>query len=70
MTDCTGITGQCETGDELEVDFASGAFVNHTRGITHNCPPIPESLREVVALGGNEGWLRQWSETHRRSSAA
>ncbi|HET8610602.1 MAG TPA: hypothetical protein VFM11_12780 [Burkholderiales bacterium] len=70
MTDCAGISDTCETGDELEVDFENGTFVNHTRGVTRNCPPIPESLREVIALGGNEGWLRQWWDTRQRTTAA
>jgi 3-isopropylmalate/(R)-2-methylmalate dehydratase small subunit len=57
---CDGITSVCETGDELEVDFLSGAFVNHTRGVALMLPSVPEPLRELIACGGNEGWLKQW----------
>ena len=23
-------------------------------------PPLPEALQEIVALGGNTGWLKRW----------
>ncbi len=60
MTDCVNVTEFCDTGDELEVDFRTGYFINHTRDIRREYPPIPDSLQEIVALGGNAGWLRQW----------
>ena len=60
LTDCDGVTGLCETGDALEVDFATGVFVNRTRGIDRAFEPMPEALREIVALGGNVGWLADW----------
>lgn len=60
MTDCVGVTEMCDTGDDLEVDFRNGLFVNHTRGITREYPPISDSLLEIVELGGNAGWLKQW----------
>lgn len=60
LTDCAGVTGLCSTGDELEVDFESGRFINHTRGAMAQFAPLPESLREIVALGGTVGWLRDW----------
>jgi 3-isopropylmalate/(R)-2-methylmalate dehydratase small subunit len=60
LTDCIGATDLCDTGDELEVDFQNGFFVNHTRGITREYPPLPDALREIVEVGGNAGWLKQW----------
>jgi 3-isopropylmalate/(R)-2-methylmalate dehydratase small subunit len=60
LTDCAGITQLCETGDELDVDFASGLFVNRSRGVERHFPPLPEALREIVAVGGNVGWLADW----------
>ena len=65
LTDCDGVTADCETGDELEVDFAAGRFVNRTRAIERQFRPLPEALREIVAVGGNVGWLRQWWEKER-----
>jgi 3-isopropylmalate/(R)-2-methylmalate dehydratase small subunit len=60
LTDCQGATEECETGDELEVDFDRGMFINHTRGTRREYPPLADSLKEIIALGGNTGWLRQW----------
>jgi 3-isopropylmalate/(R)-2-methylmalate dehydratase small subunit len=63
LTDCIGATELCETGDALEVDFENGFFINHTRGITREYPPLPDVLRDIVAVGGNTGWLKRWWET-------
>jgi len=60
LTDCPAVTDICETGDELEVDFRNGLFVNRTRGISREYPPMPEALMEIVSLGGNSGWLKRW----------
>ena len=69
LTDCVGVTELCETGEELEVDFRDGFFVNRTRGITREFPPVPDTLREVIELGGNAGWLRQWWRQQQQSAA-
>jgi len=60
LTGCTGVTSLCKTGDEIEVDFLSGRFSNHTLGSTADFPAVPEALREIVLLGGTTAWLRQW----------
>jgi 3-isopropylmalate/(R)-2-methylmalate dehydratase small subunit len=69
LTDCVGVTELCETGEELEVDFRDGFFVNRTRGISREFPPVPDTLREVIELGGNAGWLRQWWRQQQQSAA-
>ena len=53
LTDCINVGDICATGDDLEVDFENGLFVNHTRGITREYPPLPDALREIVEVGGN-----------------
>jgi 3-isopropylmalate/(R)-2-methylmalate dehydratase small subunit len=63
MTDCANVGDICTAGDELEVDFQNGYFINHTRDIRREYPPVPDSLQEIVALGGNTGWLQRWWET-------
>jgi 3-isopropylmalate/(R)-2-methylmalate dehydratase small subunit len=60
LTDCVSVTELCATGDELEVDFRSGLFVNRTRDIRKEYPPLPDILQDIVAVGGNEGWLKKW----------
>ncbi|HXV09503.1 MAG TPA: hypothetical protein VD839_01730 [Burkholderiales bacterium] len=60
LTDCPAVTEICESGDELEVDFRNGLFVNRTRGVSREYPPMPEALMDIVAVGGNSGWLKRW----------
>ena len=60
LTDCLNVTDLCETGDELEVDFRAGLFVNRTRDIRKEYPSLPDGLLDLVALGGNTGWLKRW----------
>ncbi|WP_342240573.1 3-isopropylmalate dehydratase [Inquilinus sp. OTU3971] len=55
---CRGITERVETGDELEVDFASGEMINHTRQWTGRYQPLPAFLLDIVAAGGWEASLR------------
>ena len=68
MTDCPVVTELCESGDELEVDFSAGLFVNHTRNVSREYPPLPETLREIVRLGGTSGWLKQWWQTKQKAT--
>jgi len=52
LPSCPQVTQHCETGDELEVDFASGRFVNRTRGETLEFQPLEQALRDIIAIGG------------------
>ena len=70
MTDCVAATEMCETGDDLEVDFRDGFFINHTRNITREYPPVPDGLRDIVELGGNTGWLKRWWAEQQGAAAA
>ena len=70
MTDCVNATEMCETGDELEVDFRSGLFINRTRDIRREYPPIPDRLLSLIELGGNAGWLAQWWKERQAGTAA
>ncbi|OZI18551.1 hypothetical protein CAL26_12605 [Bordetella genomosp. 9] len=70
LNHCTDITAYCETGDDLEVDFLNGTFSNHTQSLTRQLPPVPEALRELLACGGNEGWLKHWWTTRQDAPAA
>jgi 3-isopropylmalate/(R)-2-methylmalate dehydratase small subunit len=61
---CPGILDLVEDGDEVEVDFSTGQFVNTSRGASHRFDPIPAALAELVELGGTAGFLRRWWETN------
>jgi 3-isopropylmalate/(R)-2-methylmalate dehydratase small subunit len=62
LATCEGVVDKVESGDDLEVNFETGEFINHTRNLTEQFPPLPDMLQELVALGGNKGWLKDWWE--------
>jgi 3-isopropylmalate/(R)-2-methylmalate dehydratase small subunit len=64
LSPCPGVLDACETGDLLEVDFATGRFTNETRGLTRNFAALPPELQELVQHGGTAGWLVQWVKTN------
>jgi 3-isopropylmalate/(R)-2-methylmalate dehydratase small subunit len=70
MTDCVNVTEMCDTGDDLEVDFRNGMFINHTKDIRREYPPIPDSLLDIVELGGNAGWLKRWWDQQKSGATA
>jgi 3-isopropylmalate/(R)-2-methylmalate dehydratase small subunit len=55
---CPGITDAFQEGDIAEVDWASGAVRNVTKGTTVQGEPVPKALRDIVAAGGVEAMLR------------
>jgi 3-isopropylmalate/(R)-2-methylmalate dehydratase small subunit len=52
LTKCIGVTNECETGDELRVDFRTGVFENLTRKTRLVYEPLAPELLETIALGG------------------
>lgn len=52
LTRCIGVTKECETGDKLSVNFATGVFENLTRKTRIAYQPLPPELLETIALGG------------------
>jgi 3-isopropylmalate/(R)-2-methylmalate dehydratase small subunit len=51
---CRDIAREVETGDELEIDFASGRATNFTRGWERTYPTLPPALLDIIARGGWE----------------
>ena len=56
---CPGVSGMVSDGDELEVDFQSGRFVNRTRGVEHTFEALESSLLDIIAVGGWRPMVRQ-----------
>ncbi|MBM3508042.1 MAG: 3-isopropylmalate dehydratase [Alphaproteobacteria bacterium] len=52
LPSCPGVTAQVETGEELEVDFATGRLRNLTRGTQLSFAPLDKELRDIIAIGG------------------
>jgi len=49
---CPDVTRHVETGEELEVDFATGRFLNVTRGEELHFAPLDQALLDTIAIGG------------------
>jgi 3-isopropylmalate/(R)-2-methylmalate dehydratase small subunit len=64
---CEGISGLVEDGDEIEMDYASGRFINHTRKAQHDYPSIEPGLLGIMTGGGMHGMLRQWRDQQPQS---
>lgn len=58
LAPCPDVTSTCETGDEMEVNFATGVVRNLTRGDEHSYAPIEPELRDIVAIGGWEAHVK------------
>ncbi len=67
LADCPGVLDHVEMGDSLEVNYLTGDFINHTHGIELTFAPVPEALQEIISLGGNKGWLKDWWEKNREA---
>ncbi|HEY3417293.1 MAG TPA: 3-isopropylmalate dehydratase small subunit [Armatimonadota bacterium] len=47
-----------QTGDVLEIDLASGAIHNITKGKTYQAVPFPEFLRQIIDAGGLVNYVK------------
>ncbi len=52
LLECEAAVDGTESGDELEVDLASGRIKNLTRGTEFTAEPYPEFMSEIIAGGG------------------
>lgn len=52
------------TGDEIEIDFATGIIRNPTRETRTVVPGLPPVLRDIVAVGGMQAVLAEWLASH------
>lgn len=46
-------------GDELEIDIAAGRIRDLTTGAEIVCPPLPDSMRRILAGGGLVGYVKE-----------
>jgi 3-isopropylmalate/(R)-2-methylmalate dehydratase small subunit len=63
---CPDVTQMAEQGDELRVDFATGAFFNLSRGHEAHFTPLGNVPRRIIALGG---WRSAFSDRLNASRA-
>lgn len=56
---CPGIATATGRWDELEVDWAAGTVVNHTRGLRLPFEPLADADRHMLEAGGLFAWLQR-----------
>lgn len=52
ILECPKAAGECEDGDELEIDFNSGIISNITKGKRYETQPFPSFLQNIINSGG------------------
>ncbi|MES2534502.1 MAG: 3-isopropylmalate dehydratase [Pseudomonadota bacterium] len=49
---CPGVTAEVDSGDEIEVDFEHGTFINLTKNKRLQFEPLPATLLDIIRIGG------------------
>jgi 3-isopropylmalate/(R)-2-methylmalate dehydratase small subunit len=52
LMECPSAAKDAQMGDEIEVDFDSGAIRNLTKGKSYTAVPFPEFMQQIIAAGG------------------
>jgi 3-isopropylmalate/(R)-2-methylmalate dehydratase small subunit len=58
-----------ESGDELEIDLASGKIKNLTRNLVFVAQPYPPFMAGLISTGGLANYTRKKLESRRNKSA-
>ena len=58
VTPCPGILAFVNGGERIELDAITGQVRNLATGKTHASDPLPEFLREMVAMGGEKPYIK------------
>ncbi|MBF0169654.1 MAG: 3-isopropylmalate dehydratase small subunit [Nitrospinae bacterium] len=52
ILECKDAADEATTGDEMEIDTATGAITNVTKGKSYQAAPIPPFMQELIDAGG------------------
>ncbi len=59
ILECPEAVDGTEDGDELEVDLQTGTIYNKTRDRTFKAVPFPETMQEIIRVGGMVNYVRK-----------
>jgi 3-isopropylmalate/(R)-2-methylmalate dehydratase small subunit len=65
LLECAEAVAKTESGDELEIDLASGKIKNLTRGLMFTAQPYPPFMAELISSGGLIEHTRKRLESRR-----
>jgi len=60
---CPDAADETRTGDEVEIDLASGRITNVTRGKAYETAPFPKAMQDIIAAGGLMNFVKQTQGT-------
>ena len=60
---CPEAADEMHTGDELEIDLASGRITNVTQGKAYETAPFPKAMQDIIAAGGLMNFVKQTQGT-------
>lgn len=52
ILECPEAAAEIQAGDQVSVDFATGAIMDETTGKTYQAAPFPEFINGIIANGG------------------
>jgi len=52
IVECPQAAEEIQSGDQVEVDFATGVITNTTTGKTYQAAPFPEFINGIIQSGG------------------
>lgn len=58
ILECPEAVDGSEAGDELEIDLKSGEIVNKTRNESFQAAPFPETMQEIINIGGMVNYVK------------
>jgi 3-isopropylmalate/(R)-2-methylmalate dehydratase small subunit len=65
LLECAEAVAKTESGDELEIDLASGKIKNLTHGLMFTAQPYPPFMAELISSGGLIEHTRKRLESRR-----
>ena len=52
ILECPQAAEEIAAGDQVSVDFSTGAITNHTSGKTYQAQPFPAFIQNIISAGG------------------
>ena len=65
LLECAEAVGKTESGDNLEIDLASGEIKNLTRNLVFTAQPYPPFMAELISGGGLINYTKKRLESRR-----
>lgn len=65
LLECAEAVANTESGDELEIDLASGKIKNLTRNLVFTAQPYPPFMAELISSGGLTNYTKKRLESRR-----